>query len=444
MATVERQHWFDPAETEPGRFLLGHILLVAIGALVVAFLIWSNWAVLDEVTRGEGRVIPSSRTQVIQNLEGGILAEVLVHEGDVVDKGQVVMRIDNTTAVSNLEDLQAQRWSLMGVIARLEAEAGGADSEKDIRFPADLLEKAPEVAAAQRELFAARAAQLQSQIATLKTQAQQRQQEVAELSGKLKRLEQSAALAQKELTITRPLAAQGVVSQVELLKKEREYNDIMADLDATRLALPRARSALQEALSRIEEQQATFRADASTDLNDQRTQLASVEAQLTAGSDRVKRTEVRSPVKGRVKEIKVRTIGGVIQPGEDLMEIVPMEDTLLIEAQIRPSDVAFLHPGQEATVKVTAYDYSIYGGLDATLEDISADTIEDETGKHQGERFFRVRLRTEKSFLGTPEKPLPIIPGMTASVDIKTGQKTVLQYLLKPILKAKQSALRER
>ncbi|MBX6321169.1 MAG: HlyD family type I secretion periplasmic adaptor subunit [Rhodospirillaceae bacterium] len=444
MAAVERHHWFDPAETEPGRFLLGHILLIAIGALVAVFLVWSNWAVLDEVTRGEGRVIPSSQVQVIQNLEGGILAEVLVHEGDVVDKGQVVMRIDNTTAESNLEDLQAQKWSLMAVIARLSAEAEGVASEKDIKFPAELLKVAPQFAAAQRDLFVARAAQLQSQIATLKTQAQQRQQELTELNGKLKSLEQSAALAKKELTITRPLAAQGVVSQVELLKKEREYNDIMGDLNATRLALPRAKAALQEAISRIAEQEATFRADASTDLNNQRTQLASVEAQLTAGRDRVTRTEVRSPVKGRVKEIKVRTIGGVIQPGQDLMEIVPIEDTLLIEAQIRPSDVAFLHPGQKATVKITAYDYSIYGGLDATLEDISADTIEDTTGEHQGERFFRVRLRTVKNFLGTPETPLPIIPGMTATVDIRTGQKTVFQYLMKPILKARQSALRER
>jgi adhesin transport system membrane fusion protein len=368
----------------------------------------------------------------------------MVRESDVVDKGQVLLRIDNTTAQSSLEELQAQRWSLLGVIARLEAEIAGAKSAKEIAFPSDLLENAPQIAESQRELFTARAAQLQSQIATLRTQTKQRQQEVAELSGKAKHLQHSASLSAQELKITRPLAAQGVISQVEMLKREREYNDIVSELDATTMALPRAKSALQEAVSRVEEQEATFRADASTDLNKHRQDLASVLAQMTAGKDRVRRTEVRSPVKGIVKQIKVRTVGGVIQPGQDLMEIVPIEDTLLVEAQIRPSDIAFIHPGQKVTVKITAYDYSIYGGLEGTVEQISADTIEDEEGKKQGERFFRVRARTSKSYLGTADKPLPIIPGMTATMDIRTGEKTVFQYLMKPILKAKQSALQER
>jgi adhesin transport system membrane fusion protein len=368
----------------------------------------------------------------------------MVREGDVVEKGQILMRIDNTTAQSSLEDLQAQEWSLLGVIARLEAEVAGADSAKEIKFPADLIEAAPQIVKSETDLFTARAAQLKSQVVTLKSVATQRQQEVNALAGKLKRLQQSASLAKRELDITRPLAAEGVVSQVEMLKKEREYNDIITELGATQDALPGAKSAVQEAASRLAEQETTFRADASTELNNHHKELISVVAQMTAGSDRVKRTDVRSPMKGTVKEIKTRTLGGVIQPGADLMEIVPFEDTLLIEAQIRPSDVAFLHPGQKATIKITAYDYSIYGGLEATLQDISADTIEDQTGKQQGERFFRARLKTAKSSLGTPDKPLPIMPGMTATVDIRTGEKTVFQYLMKPILKARQSALQER
>jgi membrane fusion protein, adhesin transport system len=442
-AAIERQHWFDPEseESDKRRFLFGHMLLIAIGLLVVVFLAWSNWAVLDEVTRGDGRVIPSSQVQVIQNLEGGIVSEMLVRESDIVEKGQVIIRIDNTTAQSSFEDLQSQKWSLTGKIARLEAEVAGA---KEIKFPAELAKAAPEVAASETDAFTHRAAQLKSQLATLQSQAKQRQQEVSALGSQIKRLQASAALAKRELDITRPLAAEGVVSQVEMLKKEREYNDIMTELGAKQDALPGAKSAIQEANDRIAEQQATFRADASTELNNHRQELSSIVAQMTAGIDRVTRTEVRSPVKGTVKEIKVRTIGGVVQPGADLMEIVPIEDTLLIEALVRPADIAFIRPDQEAMVKITAYDFSIYGGLPAKVEQISADTIEEDTGRGTKERFFRVRLRTDKSFLGTSEKPLPIMPGMTASVDIRTGEKTVFQYLMKPILKARQSALQER
>ena len=443
-AAIERHHWFDPAENEQGRFLFGHMLLIAIGVLVVAFLVWSNWAVLDEVTRGEGRVIPSSQVQVIQNLEGGIVAEVLVREGDVVEKDQILMRIDNTKAQSSLEDLQSQKWTLQGVIARLEAEVAGEDDPKSIKFPPELVKAAPQIVASETQLFVNRAAQLKSEITTLKSQLQHAQQDVTAIGGKIGRLQQSASLARKEVEITRPLAQQGVVSQVEMLKKEREYNDIQAELGDAVDSLPGAKSGVQEAQSRITEHETTFRADASTELNNHRKELASIVAQMTSGTDQVKRTEVRSPVKGTVKESKVRTIGGVVQPGQDLMEIVPIEDTLLIEAQIRPADIAFIRPGRDAMIKITAYDYSIYGGLPAKVEEISADTIEDQTGEKKGESFYRVRMRTKQNSLGTPEKPLPIIPGMTATVDIRTGEKTVFQYLMKPILKARQSALRER
>lgn len=439
MAAIERQHWIDPADSEDGRSIFGHMLLIAIGLLVVVFLVWSNFAVLDEVTRGEGRVIPSSQVQVLQNLEGGIIAEILVREGDVVEKDQVVMRIDNTAATSSVEELQARRWTLQAMIQRLDVESKGGSID-ELAFPQELIDAAADVVQSELALFKARADQLDSQIATLRTQAQQREQEVAELGGKIKGLKQAAALAEKELKIMRPLAAEGVVSQVDLLGKEREYNQIMTELNAASLALPRAKSAQQEAQNRINETLATFRATASEELNSARAELTAVTAQLTAGTDRVQRTEVRSPVKGTVKEIKLRTLGAVVRPGEDLMEIVPLDDRLLVEAQIRPSDIAFIRPGQKATIKITAYDFSIYGGLEGTVEQISADTIEDDEGK----RFFRVRMESEKNFLGDPDQPLPIIPGMTASVDILTGQKSVFQYLMKPILKAKDTALRER
>jgi adhesin transport system membrane fusion protein len=232
-----------------------------------------------------------------------------------------------------------------------------------------------------------------------------------------------------------------VVAKVDMLRLEREVLDLRSQIEATNLAKPRAESALNEAQRRIAERLVTFRSEAATELSKRQAELASINEALTADTDRVNRTEVRSPVHGTVKEIKVRTVGGVVQPGQDLMEIVPIEDTLLVEAQVRPSDIAFMYPNQKAVIKITAYDFSIYGGLDAVVEQISADSIED---KEKGESFFRVYLRTDKNYLGTAEDPLPIIPGMTASVDVLTGEKTVLEYLMKPILRARDSALRER
>jgi adhesin transport system membrane fusion protein len=236
---------------------------------------------------------------------------------------------------------------------------------------------------------------------------------------------------------------EGVVSQVDKLKAQRDVHDLKSELEVTQLQLPQAKSAKQEAESRVREQELTFRSEAATELSKQRLDLASVIPQLRGSKDKVKRTEVRSPVRGTVKEIKIRTIGGSIKPGEDLMEIVPIEDTLLVEAQVRTSDRGFLHTGQEATVKFDTYDYSIYGGLKATVEFISTDAIEDQSSGKK-ERYFRVRLRTERNYLGTEERPLGIGPGYTATAEILTDKKTVLAYLMKPILKARDTALRER
>ncbi|HWA46255.1 MAG TPA: HlyD family type I secretion periplasmic adaptor subunit [Hypericibacter adhaerens] len=433
--------WIDPSEIDrrvTRRF--AHVLLGMVFVIVISFLVWADQAVLDEVTRGEGRVVPSGQTQVIQNLEGGILAEVLTNEGQIVEKGQVLMRIDNTVAESRLRELKQRYFSGLSTVARLEAEIAGATDPEGIKFPDDLLQGAPDVARSEMALFTIRQQQLQSQLAILQDQLAQRQQELAELRGKADNLRNSFGLAQKELDITRPLAAQGVVSQVDLLRLERQVNDLKSDINAADLARPRAEAAVEEARKRLNERIVTFKTDASQDLTKAKLELAATTEEMNANQDRVTRTEVRSPVHGTIKEIKIRTIGGVIQPGQNLVEITPIEDTLLVEAQIRPSDIAFIRPKQAAVIKVTAYDFSTYGGLDAVVEDISADTIQNEKGEH----FFRIRLRTDKNFLGTAEKPLPIIPGMTASVDILTGHKTVLEYLLAPVMRARDTALRER
>jgi len=443
MATsAETDYWVDPADADRKGFkIFGHLLLITIAVILVTFLVWADNAVLDIVTRGQGKVIPSSQVQVIQNLEGGIMAGILVNEGDLVDKDQVLLRIDNTTAQSNYDDLHSRYLSGLASITRLEAEIAGTAAD-DIVFPQEVLQQAPDMADAERKNARIRHEQLKTQIEVLQDQATQKQQDVDQLTNKIENLKQSLALAQKQLSIINSME-EGVVSQIDKLKAQRDAHDLKSELDLAQLQLPQAKSAEQEAQNRMREQEMTFRAEAATDLSKQRLEQASVIQQMKGGLDKVNRTEVRSPVRGTVKEIKIRTIGGVIKPGEDLMEIVPIEDTLLVEAQVPTSDRGFIKVGQQATVKFDTYDYSIYGGLKATVEFISTDAIEDQSSGKK-ERFFRVRLRTERNFLGTEAKPLPIGPGYTATAEILTDKKTVLAYLMKPILKARDTAMRER
>ena len=331
--------------------------------LFVIAIIWACFSPIDEITRAEGKIIPSSNVQVIQNLEGGIVSDIPVKIGQVVHKDDIVMKLDETRFASSAE----------------ESKAG---------------------------------------IDALKEQVNQRAQEIAEKRSRLSQLQQSYAFINKELQMSKPLLAQGVVSEVEILRLQRQVSDLRGEMDANRLAIPRLESQLAEAKAKLE----------------------GASASSLAAKDRLDRTTVRSPVDGIIKTININTVGGVIQPGMNVMEIVPVEDKLLVEARVRPSDVGFLKVGQPAMVKISAYDFSIYGGLEAEVENITADSITNE----KGESFYLVRVRTKKNYLGTEEKPLPIIPGMMASASIKTGSKSLMTYLLKPIFKAKSDALTER
>lgn len=418
----------------PKRF--AHLLFATIVTFFVLFFAWASFATLDEVTRGEGRVIPSSQVQVVQNLEGGIVAELMIREGQIVEPGDVLLRINNVKAASDFRGARQRYFSLLGSIARLKAEI----SETGVEFPSEVMNEARRVALDETALFNARQASLESELEILRNQASQRDQEVAELENKLEQLARSAKLAEDELEITEPLAAKRVVSKVDLLRLQRQVNDLNGDLESSRLSMPRVKLAQREAHRRIEERFLSFRAEAQRELNTIQTEASSLAELVVVDADRVHRTDVRSPVRGTVKNLLINTVGGVVQPGQDLVEIVPLEDTLLVEAQIRPADIAFLRPDQDAVVKITAYDFSIYGGLDAEVENISADTITDD----RGESFFRVRVRTKDNSLHKAGEPLPIIPGMTTQVDVLTGQKTVLDYLLKPILRVRDQALRER
>ncbi len=413
-----------------------YVLAVTIYLMVGSFLIWAHFAVLDEVTRGNGQVIPSQRVQVIQNLEGGILEETLVRENQIVNKGDILIRISNELAQSTLKDAASQALSHQAAIARLKAEASGEEPN----FPDEVKIKAPHLIRDQMGIYSARQDQLTQELNILKSQYTQRIQEANEMGMRRNQVSNDLKLALEQMNIAKPLMEKNVYPRVDYLSLERAVVSLRGDLQTLGAAIPRTQQAAQEIKERQAQRLAEYKAVALEEMNKHQFELESILHTLAAGQDRVTRTDVRSPVRGTIKQVILNTVGGVIKPGEPIMEIVPLDDTLLIEANIIPADIAFLHPGQKAMIKITAYDFSIYGGLEGSLEQISADTIENQ----KGESFFKVKLRTTSNALTYKGEKLPIIPGMTASVDILTGKKSVLDYLLKPILKAKQNALRER
>ncbi|KHS90171.1 hemolysin secretion protein D [Pectobacterium brasiliense] len=410
--------------------------LWAIGAFFLFFILWAGFANIDEVTRGDGKAIPSSRLQKIQNLEGGIITEVFIREGQVVNAGDPLLRLDDTRFASNVGETEADRLALLSRIERLNAEING----QELVLSEEITTQAPKIAAGEKELYNSRRQQLHNEISGLEEQLIQRQQELRDFSAKEIQFRNSLGLLQQEIKMSEPLIAEGAISKVEVLRLRRAEVETRGQLDSIKLSIPRAESAIKESENKIEETRSRYKSEALSQLSEAQTSLNKIEATGKALEDRVNRTLVVSPVRGIVQQVLVNTIGGVIQPGSDLVEIVPLDDKLLVEAKIRPQDIAFLHPGQDAIIKLTAYDYTIYGGLKGQLEQISPDTVTDK----EGNSFYIIRLRTDKNYLGSADKPLLIIPGMVASVDIITGKKTILSYLLKPIIRAKAEALRER
>ncbi|EGQ7696619.1 HlyD family type I secretion periplasmic adaptor subunit [Vibrio vulnificus] len=415
---------------------------------------WAAWAEIDKVTVGQGKVIPSSQIQIVQNLEGGLVKEILVKEGQLVQKGQQLLLIDDTRFRSDYREREQQVANLTAAVLQLtssidsveiDEEFTNAEWEKSVvikygqlAFPAELEQQQPELIARQRAEYRQDLNNLRNQISVLTQQVKQKQQDLVEIQARVKNLRQGHVFAKKELEITQPLADEGVVPKIELLKLQRQVNDTRRELTSTELKIPVLQSTIREAmLSRIDAA-LKFRSEQQEKLNKTQDQLSALVESAVGLRDRVKRTVVISPVTGKIKTLNINTVGGVIQPGMDIVEIVPTEDSLLVEAKIAPQDIAFLRPNLPAVVKFSAYDFTKYGGLDGELEHISADTTQDE----EGNSFYIVRVRTEKTNFGQ-DAELPIIPGMTASVDIITGKRTVLDYLLKPILSAQNNALKE-
>ncbi len=414
----------------------GRLIIWLTGLFFLFFLAWAALSEIDEVTRGDGKVIPSQQIQVVQNLEGGILSKMLVHVGEIVGKDQLLLEIDKTRFSAPYQESRVGYLALKAQIARLEAET----HDTPFTVPEEVVKEKPELGSREQKLYGSRKEQLAAKLQILQEQLNQRKQELAELRSRQGELTRTSGLLQRELSMTKPLVAQGAVSEVEVLRLQRQSSEMSGNIDATRIAIPKIESKIAEAKKALEGEQLTFRNTARGELIEAYAKLESINANSSALMDRLQRTAVRSPVRGTINQIKVNTVGGTIQPGMDLIEIVPLEDSLLVEARIKPADIAFLHPNQQAVVKFTAYDFTVYGGLDADLEHISADSITDK----EGNDFYLVRLRTKQNYLGSKEKPLPIIPGMVVSVDILTGKKTILSYLLKPVLRAQSTALRER
>ena len=409
------------------------VIWLSVGAIFV-LIVWAALAVLDEVTRGEGKVIPSRQIQVLQSLDGGIVSEILVREGQTVKTGDLLLKVDPTRMVSSLRESQSQYASLLAKAARLRALAEGS------RFvpPPEVLKDAPDVAEQERALYESRRAELDATVGVARQQSQQRSQELISVRAKREQAAQSYTLTARELEMTRPLVKTGAVSDVELLRLERDVARYRGERDSANSDIPRLESAVNEANRKIQEVELTFRNIARSELSETNAKLNALSEGSSALEDRVKQTEIRSPVNGTVKQLKVNTVGGVVQPGRDVIEVVPSDDALLLEARVLPRDIAFLRPGQKAMVKFTAYDFAVYGGLEATLEHISADSVLDD----KGNAFFLVRVRTLSTTIG--QQKFPIIPGMVAEVDILTGKKSVLSYLMKPILRAKSQAMTER
>lgn len=411
-------------------------LLVIVGALLV-FILWASFAELDQVTRGDGRVIPSSEVQIIQHQEGGIVDKFLAKEGDVVKLGQIIMTLRDVGAQADLGSSNAKYYGLKAKAERLQAEAEGKLSPE---FSDEVMQNAPQRVQEELSAFRANRQQLDGQLSILQQQLNQRRQEVNEIQTRMSDAQRLLSLTNDELAMIRPLVDRGSAPKRDLLQLEQRLTEQQGQINGFKAALPRSYSAVNEIKARIDDIETTFQANAQNELSATSIEMRTIGETLSALEDREQRTDIRSPVDGIIKDFKINTVGGVIKPGDPVVEIVPSDDKLLVEGRIRPQDIAFIYPGQEAMVKITAYDFSIYGGLKGEVVDISADTITNE----KDESFYRVKILTEQSELKRKGEILPIIPGMVASVDILTGDKTVMEYLLKPFIKTLDEAMNER
>jgi len=426
---------YDIMQPKEGRFVI-----VVLGFVILFFIVWASITRLDEVTRSDGRVIPSSNTQTIDSSAAGTVSELLVRVGQSVDEGQLLVRMDDTLSTSELGQLEASWYALRAQQIRLEIEFNGGAPE-DFVCPEDVIELAPDTCASEHQLTEARLNALNDRQEIASQRVTQRERLLAEAEALITTYEEGVANATRQLELIRPNVRDGVLPQTDLLTAESRASEQRGQLAAARESAEGARAAIAEAEAERRGILSAFREESLTLLNEVNEQVEVIDETLRGASDRVLRTEIRSPVSGTVNSIAITTLGTYVSPGEPLLTIVPRDDALLIEARVEPSDIAFIRSGQEANVKVTAYDFTIYGGLDAVVTYVSPDSVYD---AERDQTYFVVHLESEQAFLESRGEELPISPGMIAQAEIITGRKSILDYLLKPVTRAWGRALRER
>lgn len=415
-------------------------IIVVVICVVIAFLLWANWAEVDQISRAEGKVIPSGKSQIVQSAEPGVVTDILVRSGEQVSAGQLLVRLDDTTTASSAGEVEARVLALSAQVERLRIESTGL-TLSDYVCPDVVSNEAPDVCSAERDLLESRLQSRTSTAEVLRQRVEQRQRELNEVNVNQDRLETNLTIAQERLALVEPMAERGLTARTDLLALRAEVNDLSGQIAAAEENAARLAAALLEAQLQVQQADQQFRQEALSELTLSSAELASAEQLLRGATDRVNRTEVRSPVDGIVNAVDVTTIGAVVSAGARLMDIVPKSDFLLVEARLKPSDVAFVIPGQTARIQFTAYDFSVYGGLQGIVDNVSADSLVDEQTR---ETYYLVTVRAEETALNYRGQELATLPGMVTTVDIITGKHSILQYLLKPINKVRQEALIER
>ncbi|RVD55466.1 HlyD family type I secretion periplasmic adaptor subunit [Mesorhizobium sp. M2D.F.Ca.ET.185.01.1.1] len=425
-------------EDRPPLFASASVYIV--GALFVCFTAWASFAEVDEIARGDGKVIPASKTQIIQASEPGVVQEIAVKIGQTVKKNDLIIRLDNSGNTSSLGEEKAKARALQARIARLQFEQSG-NVEGAFPCPAEIQKVAPEICDNEQKLLVARRDNFDVKLSVLKSRLDQREKELDEATANADRLSKSLAVTDQEAALVEPMVKKGLMARTEQIRVEREQTDLHGQLALAGETIKKGRAAITEAQLQVNELGLQLQQEALSDLTQALADLSVVDETIRGATDKVARTDIRSPVDGIVNTLDINTLGAFVQPGAVVAGIVPTSETLLVEARVSPRDVAFIQPDQDALIKVTAYDFSIFGGIEGKVSNITADSLVDQK---TGEPYYQVRVATEKSTLTRNGKTYSIIPGMICSVDIKTGRKTILNYLLKPINKARQEAMSER
>lgn len=415
-----------------------HLMLVVLLLTLFVFsaVIWMSWAKIDVVIRGSGKVVPASQVQVIQSLEGGIVSDILIREGQTVDVGQPLVKISDIAFASSFEENRLKYLELLARASRLQAEG----FEQEFLAHDEVSKEAPQVMASEQNLFESNQQQLQEIASILDEQISQSRSSLKEADAKKRQLQKSLKLMKREIKIKLPLKQKGIISEVEFLQLQQREAELEGELDSVTLSIPRFKSSIEEARFKKQKELLDFRNKAKKELNEVNAEISRIRETQTALKDRVKRTTLRSPVKGIVQRLHSNTIGGVVSPGNKVVEIVPQEDSLLIELKIKPADIASVHVEQIARLKFSAYDFAIHGSLQGKVSFVSADTITNE----EGQSYYLVRVKPGQDFLGHESNPLPIKVGMTTEADIITDKKSILSYLMHPVNRGLDKALRER